>query len=84
MKVPEGGILTVICVSLYCRIRLVILGRVLWNTDSEASVMGENWRGYGCKECLHRVKGRWTTREGQRPRCPCGDESWAARTLPLP
>ena len=53
----EGGILTVICVSLYCRIRLVILGRVLWNTDSEASVMGENWRGYGCKECLYRVKG---------------------------
>ena len=25
------------------------------NTDFEASVMGENWRGYGCKECLCRV-----------------------------
>ena len=43
--------------SRYRRMQFGILGNVFRNTDSEALLMGENWRGYGCKECLYRVKG---------------------------
>ena len=55
-------ILSVLCAkervgrkSRYRRMQFGILGRVLWNTDSEASVMGVNRVGYGCKDCLYRV-----------------------------
>ena len=57
--VPEGGILTVIYVSLYCRIRSVILGNGFGNTGSEALVTGERLGRCGCKDCLYRVKGSW-------------------------
>ena len=70
--------------SRYRRMQFGILGNGFGNTGCEALVMGENRGRYGCKDCLYMVKGRWTTREGQRPRCPCGGESRAARTLPLP
>ena len=59
MKVPEGGILTVICVSLYCRIHSVILGNGFGNTTDSVLAMGERWGRYGCKDCLYRVKGSW-------------------------
>lgn len=36
---------------------LAILGDGFGNTDFEALVMGESWGGYGCKDCLHTVKG---------------------------
>ena len=38
---------------------LAIPGDGFGNTDSEALAMGESWGGYGCKDCLHRVKGLW-------------------------
>ena len=44
-------------VCLYRLNRLVILGEWLGNTGLESSVMGENRGGYGCKDCLYRVKG---------------------------
>lgn len=44
-------------ISLYCRSHLVILGHGFGNTGSEALVTGERRGRYGCKDCLHRVKG---------------------------
>ena len=43
------------------RRHFVILGEWFGNTGLEASVMGERWGRCGCKDCLHRVKGRWAT-----------------------
>ena len=60
-----GGIFTVVCVSLYCRISLAILEDGFGNTGCEALVMGENRGGYGCKARAYRVKGSWAM--GVRP-----------------
>lgn len=46
-------------ISLYCRIRLVILGDEVGNTTDPVLVMGENRGGYGCKDRLYRVEGLW-------------------------
>ena len=46
-------------VCLYRLSHLVILGNKVGNTTVPASVMGENCGGYGCKDCLYRVKGLW-------------------------
>ena len=45
--------------SLYCRTHSAILGNKLVNTAAPALVTGENCGGYGCKDCLYRVKGLW-------------------------
>ena len=60
-----GGIFTVFCVSLYCRISFAILEDGFGNTGCEALVMGENRGGHGCKARAYRVKERWAM--GVRP-----------------
>ena len=45
--------------SLYCRTHSAILGNKVGNTTDSVLAMGENWGRCGCKDCLHRVKGRW-------------------------
>ena len=44
--------------SLYCLSHLLILGNKVGNTTDSVLAMGENRGGYGCKDCLYRVKGR--------------------------
>ena len=46
-------------VCLYRRSHLIIQGEWFGNTGLEVSAMGENCGGYGCKDCLYRVKGSW-------------------------
>ena len=46
-------------VCLYRLSHLPILGNKVGNTTDSVSVMGERLGRYGCKDCLHRVKGRW-------------------------
>ena len=65
-------ILSVLCAkecvgrkSRYRRMRFVILGEQFRNAGSDALVTGENRGRYGCKDCLHMVKGLWAT--GVRP-----------------
>ena len=47
--------------SLYCRTHSAILWNKVGNTTDSVLAMGENRGGYGCKDCLYRVKGRWAT-----------------------
>ena len=44
--------------SLYCRTHSAILWNKVGNTTDSVLAMGENRGGYGCKDCLYRVKGR--------------------------
>ena len=63
--VLHGGIFTVFRVCLYCRIHSAILRNAVGNTTDSVLAMGENRGGYGCKDCLYRVKGSWAM--GVRP-----------------